>query len=59
MPAYVKLQESEFADQQRGFTAVEHQREVGTGYFDLVSAAVNPAAETLALRGSAGESQLR
>ncbi|CQR59561.1 isocitrate lyase [Streptomyces leeuwenhoekii] len=57
MPAYVKLQEREFEDQERGFTAVKHQREVGTGYFDLVSAAVNPTAETLALRGSTEESQ--
>jgi hypothetical protein len=37
MPAYVKLQEREFEDQERGFTAVKHQREVGTGYFDLLS----------------------
>ncbi|WP_421108576.1 hypothetical protein [Streptomyces sp. NEAU-S77] len=29
--------------QQHGFTAVKHQREVGTGYFDLVSTALNPA----------------
>jgi isocitrate lyase len=57
MTAYVRLQEREFADQERGFTAVRHQREVGTGYFDLVSTAVNPSAETLALRGSTEESQ--
>ncbi|GGR40625.1 isocitrate lyase [Streptomyces netropsis] len=57
MPAYVDLQEREFADQQHGFTAVKHQREVGTGYFDQVSTALNPAAETLALRGSTEEEQ--
>jgi isocitrate lyase len=57
MTAYVDLQEKEFAAQAQGFTAVKHQREVGTGYFDLVSTALNPAAETLALRGSTEEEQ--
>ncbi|MGA5135186.1 isocitrate lyase [Streptomyces olivoreticuli] len=57
MTAYVDLQEREFAAQRHGFTAVRHQREVGTGYFDLVSAAVNPEATTLALRGSTEEEQ--
>src|SRR5262249_20079635 len=36
MGGYVKLQQREFADQAKGFTAVKHQREVGTGYFDAV-----------------------
>ncbi|OKI01446.1 isocitrate lyase [Streptomyces sp. CB02923] len=57
MTAYVDLQEREFAAQQHGFTAVKHQREVGTGYFDLVAGAVNPASETTALRGSTEEEQ--
>ncbi|NJP65052.1 isocitrate lyase [Streptomyces spiramenti] len=57
MTAYVDLQEREFASQRHGFTAVRHQREVGTGYFDLVATALNPAAETLALRGSTEEQQ--
>ncbi|RMI40457.1 isocitrate lyase [Streptomyces triticirhizae] len=52
MTAYVDLQEREFASQRDGFTAVRHQREVGTGYFDLVSTAVNPASSTTALAGS-------
>ncbi|MFJ4804435.1 isocitrate lyase [Streptomyces murinus] len=52
MTAYVDLQEREFAAQAQGFTAVKHQREVGTGYFDLVSTAVNPASSTTALAGS-------
>ncbi|GHG52494.1 isocitrate lyase [Streptomyces griseocarneus] len=59
MTAYVDLQEREFAAQADGFTAVRHQREVGTGYFDLVSTALNPAAETLALRGSTEEEQFQ
>ncbi|NBC17291.1 MAG: isocitrate lyase, partial [Bacteroidetes bacterium] len=36
MLAYSKLQEEEFASEDRGYTATRHQREVGTGYFDLV-----------------------
>ncbi|WNI18819.1 isocitrate lyase [Actinacidiphila sp. ITFR-21] len=57
MTAYVDLQEKEFAAQQQGFTAVRHQREVGTGYFDLVSTAVNPSSSTTALTGSTEEEQ--
>ncbi|GGX88259.1 isocitrate lyase [Streptomyces hiroshimensis] len=57
MTAYVELQEREFAAQADGFTAVKHQREVGTGYFDLVSTAVNPASSTTALTGSTEEEQ--
>src|SRR6185437_13403061 len=35
MPAYVRLQDAEFAAEKHGYTATRHQREVGTGYFDL------------------------
>jgi isocitrate lyase len=57
MPAYVSLQEREFVAEEYGYTAVKHQREVGTGYFDLISTVLNPAAETTALRGSTEEEQ--
>ncbi|MEO3747105.1 isocitrate lyase [Plantactinospora sp. B5E13] len=57
MPAYVALQEREFAAEPAGYTAVRHQREVGTGYFDLISTVLNPTAETTALRGSTEEEQ--
>ena len=57
MPAYVELQEKEFAAEEHGYTAVKHQREVGTGYFDLISTVLNPAGETTALRGSTEEEQ--
>ncbi|MFS8479645.1 MAG: isocitrate lyase [Micromonosporaceae bacterium] len=57
MAAYVALQEKEFAAEADGYTAVKHQREVGTGYFDLISTVLNPAAETVALRGSTEEAQ--
>jgi isocitrate lyase len=52
MPAYVRLQEAEFAAEKSGYTATRHQREAGTGYFDLVTQAINPAAETVALANS-------
>jgi len=52
MTAYVTLQEAEFASAAVGYTAVRHQAEVGTGYFDKVSTAINPESGTLALAGS-------
>ncbi|MQM28092.1 isocitrate lyase [Glycomyces albidus] len=57
MTAYVDLQEREFAAEERGYTATKHQREVGTGYFDLVTSALNPKSETLALTGSTEQGQ--
>jgi isocitrate lyase len=57
MSAYVELQRREFAAEDLGYTATRHQREVGTGYFDLVSTALNPDGDTLALRGSTEEEQ--
>jgi isocitrate lyase len=57
MTSYVELQEAEFADEARGYTATKHQREVGTGYFDLVSTAISPDSSTVALRGSTEEEQ--
>ncbi|MGH3380879.1 MAG: isocitrate lyase, partial [Actinoallomurus sp.] len=40
-----------------GYTATKHQREVGTGYFDLVSTAISPNSSTVALKGSTEEEQ--
>src|SRR3954453_7539818 len=57
MPAYVRLQEREFELAEQGYTATRHQHEVGAGYFDLVTQAVAPDSETLALRGSTEEAQ--
>jgi isocitrate lyase len=57
MTAYVRLQEAEFAAQARGYTATKHQREAGTGYFDLVTQAISPDAETVALAGSTESAQ--
>jgi isocitrate/methylisocitrate lyase len=57
MSAYVRLQEHEFELEEHGYTATRHQREVGAGYFDLVTRAVSPDASTLALKGSTEEAQ--
>ncbi|ADG88577.1 isocitrate lyase [Thermobispora bispora] len=57
MTAYVELQQAEFAAESLGYTATRHQREVGTGYFDLVSTAISPDSSTVALKGSTEEEQ--
>ncbi len=57
MTAFVKMQEQEFANQAIGFEAVKHQREVGTGYFDLITTTVEKDASTQALKGSTEEEQ--
>jgi isocitrate lyase len=57
MPAYVRLQQREFELEEAGYTATRHQHEVGAGYFDLVTQAVAPDSETLALKGSTEEAQ--
>ncbi|MEZ5460382.1 isocitrate lyase [Dokdonella sp.] len=58
MSAFVELQEAEFAAADRGFTAVKHQTEVGTGYFDQVTQAIQQGqSSTTALTGSTEEEQ--
>ncbi|MGX1695644.1 isocitrate lyase [Microbacterium keratanolyticum] len=57
MSAYVELQEAEFAAEASGYTATKHQREAGTGYFDVISTALNPESATLALAGSTEAAQ--
>jgi isocitrate lyase len=53
MSAYCELQQQEFAAEADGYSAVKHQREVGTGYFDEVAKVISGgAASTLALRES-------
>ena len=60
MSAFVELQEAEFAAADRGFTAVKHQREVGTGYFDAVTQAIQQGqSSTTALKGSTEEEQFQ
>lgn len=57
MSAFVELQQKEFTDGARGFEAVKHQREVGTGYFDRVTTTIEADASTQALKGSTEEEQ--
>ena len=58
MSAFVELQEAEFAAAEKGFTAVKHQREVGTGYFDAVTQTVQQGqSSTTALKGSTEDEQ--
>ena len=60
MSAFVELQQAEFAAAEQGFTAVKHQREVGTGYFDAVTQAIQGAqSSTIALKGSTEEEQFQ
>ncbi|HTN27184.1 MAG TPA: isocitrate lyase [Burkholderiales bacterium] len=58
MTAFVELQQKEFAAAEKGFTAVKHQREVGTSYFDDVTQVVSGGkASTTALHGSTEDEQ--
>jgi isocitrate lyase len=58
MSAFVELQQKEFAAAEKGFTAVKHQREVGTGYFDEITQIVTAGkASTTALHGSTEDEQ--
>jgi len=53
MAAYADLQDQEFAAVKSGYTAVKHQHEVGTGYFDEVASVISAGkASTLALKES-------
>lgn len=58
MSAFVELQEAEFAAAEKGFSAVKHQREVGTGYFDAVTQVIEGGqSSTTALQGSTENEQ--
>ncbi len=58
MAAYAKFQETEFDRGRDGYTAIKHQRFVGTGYFDEIAQVIaNGASSTVALAGSTEEAQ--
>ena len=60
MSAYSDLQQAEFDAEGDGYTATRHQREVGTGYFDLVALTVSGGeASTAALGGSTEADQFK
>jgi isocitrate lyase len=55
MAAYSVLQEAEFASEAHGYSATRHQREVGTGYFDLVREAISGGAASTAAMAESTE----
>jgi isocitrate lyase len=58
MAAYSRLQQAEFASEKFGYSATRHQREVGTGYFDLVSTTITGGqSSTTALHDSTEAAQ--
>jgi len=58
MPAYVRLQEEEFALADQGYSAVRHQAEVGAGWFDkLLLSITGGESSTTALSGSTESEQ--
>ena len=58
MSAYADMQDREFAGAEWGYTAVRHQREVGTGYFDDVRNVISHGeASTSALADSTEKEQ--
>lgn len=58
MSAYVDLQRVEFQREKEGYTAVKHQKEVGTAYFDKVLMTVTGGtSSTSAISGSTEEEQ--
>jgi isocitrate lyase len=60
MAAYSELQQAEFGAEGDGYTATRHQREVGTGYFDMVSvAAAGGQSSTTALGESTEAAQFK
>jgi isocitrate lyase len=59
MSAYAELQEREFASEDDGYSATQHQREVGAGWFDEVAQAIagGDGVSTAAMAGSTEEQQ--
>jgi isocitrate lyase len=58
MAAYSELQQAEFAAEAKGYTAVKHQREVGTSYFDAVAMTITAGkSSTTAMAGSTEAAQ--
>ena len=55
MAAYSELQVAEFASEADGYTATRHQREVGTGYFDLVATVISGGQSSTTAMGESTE----
>jgi isocitrate lyase len=58
MAAYSKIQQQEFEAEKDGYTAVKHQREVGTTYFDTIAQTISSGkTSTTAMSGSTESEQ--
>jgi len=58
MTAYSQLQEREFEmEHQLGYSAVKHQRFVGTGYFDEVTKVITGGTSSVTALGGSTEEQ--
>jgi isocitrate lyase len=57
MAAYSELQQAEFASEAHGYTATRHQREVGTGYFDLVAETLSGGQSSTVALGESTEAE--
>ena len=58
MAAYSELQRAEFESEPHGFTAMRHQREVGTSYFDAIATVLSEGASaTTAMHDSTEAAQ--
>lgn len=55
MAAYTELQRAEFASESDGYTATRHQREVGTGYFDMIRQAITSGKSSTAAMATSTE----
>jgi isocitrate lyase len=56
MAAYSELQQAEFRSEAAGYTATRHQREVGTGYFDMVATTISSGKSSTTAMGESTES---
>jgi isocitrate lyase len=56
MAAYSRMQQAEFALARYGYTAINHQHEVGTGFFDQVALAAGGGSTSTTAMGESTES---
>ncbi len=60
MSAYVELQEKEFGERKNGYKAAEHQKFVGTEYYDKITEIISEGqSSTLAMKDSTEEDQFK
>ena len=57
MAAYSKIQQQEFEAEKDGYTAVKHQREVGTTYFDTIAQIISSGKTTTTAMSGSTESE--